>query len=264
LILLISHNCVTTENLESQDNTIKKLGETCDGKFRFPVYEFTYDGIVRRYVIKYMMQPLQTLQKMSQYERIKSLCEKELEYQVKMFYKTLSDIVKEPFKNKHRETCLLVTMEAESIASLNNGGLVRCIMHGIREAECASGHGFMTAPTAQNNTEALTSGNIIEMANKSTQYAQDYRVAVNPGEGTSRHTGDQHSGTSIDNHNVTNKTLTSPAPEQRHPYNTETSTQVDDHVNPEQLTGESEGTHTASINNRTNLDDKNDATNNEL
>jgi hypothetical protein len=63
---------------------------------------------------------------------------------------------------------------------------------------------------------------------------------------------------------VTNKTLTSPAPEQRHPYNTETSTQVDDHVNPEQLTGESEGTHTASINIRTNLDDKNDATNNEL
>jgi hypothetical protein len=68
LILLISHNCQTTDNLEELDINIRKLGETSIGKHNFPVYRLTYNDV---FVIKYMREPLETLHKMSHYAELK-------------------------------------------------------------------------------------------------------------------------------------------------------------------------------------------------
>ena len=157
LILLISHDCVTTENLENHDNTIKKLGEIHHGKFRFPVYRLTYCCKHNRHVIKDVMQPLHTLQKMSEKERIKALSENKLEYQVEMFYDTLSSILEKPFNNDFKEMCILVPIQAKSTRILQNRGLVRFIMHEITTDPSTSGHekGFMMVPVALTTQHSL-------------------------------------------------------------------------------------------------------------
>ena len=196
MVSLISHDCVTTENLERHDNMIKKLGEIRHGKFRFPVYEFIYGGKQYRYVIRYVSQQLHTLQMMSEKERIKALSENELEYQVEMFYKTLSSILKKPFNNDFKDMCILVPIKAESTEILQNGGLVRFIMHEITTDPCTSGHekGFMMVPPAHKSAQLEVAG--IVGISTSAPNGENCCVTINLDEGTSqysRHKDGQHS-----------------------------------------------------------------------
>jgi hypothetical protein len=138
LILLISHDCTTRDDLTELDNkNIKKKGEISNGKYIFPVYELTYNYCKYRYVIKYVQQPLETLEMMSalQKESIKALDEKQRDYQVKLLCRTLSEILKNPFHKECEDKCILVAMKANSRESLNNGGLVNVIMQKVSPDE---------------------------------------------------------------------------------------------------------------------------------
>ncbi len=148
LILLISHDCDTVDNLANQDNHITKETEIDDDIYKFPVYKFPYNGKTYSFVIKYVRQPLETLQKMSQYERIKALREKQRDYQVKLLCRTLSEIVKDPLHKECKGKCILVPIKAKFNESLQNGGLVNAIMHKVNADKCTPEHvdGFIVVP----------------------------------------------------------------------------------------------------------------------
>jgi hypothetical protein len=160
LILLLSHDCTTADNLAELDDKIIKQGEISNGKYIFPVYELTYNYCKYRYVIKYVMQPLETLERMSQYGNIKApLDEKQLEYQVKLLCRTLSEILENPPNKECKEKCILVAMKANSIKSLNNGGLVNVIMQEVQADESnALEHvdGFVQVPPRQKTKQPKT------------------------------------------------------------------------------------------------------------
>ena len=136
LILLISHDCYTVDNLANQDNHITKGTEIDVDIYKFPVYKLRYKGNTYCFVIKYVRQPLETLKKMSQYERIKEPREKQRDYQVKLLCRTLSEIVKDPLDNECKGKCILVPIKAKSDESLQNGGLVNAIMYKVNADKC--------------------------------------------------------------------------------------------------------------------------------
>ena len=133
LLIIIPQDCTATDDLAELDNkNIKKKGEISNGKYIFPVYELTYNYDKYMYVIKYVKQPLETLAKMSEYKRIRALDEKQLEYQVKLLCRTLSEILKNPCNKECKEKCILVPIRANSRKSLNDGRLVDVIMNKVR------------------------------------------------------------------------------------------------------------------------------------
>ena len=133
LLIIIPQDCTATDDLAELDNkNIKKKGEISNGKYIFPVYELTYNYDKYMYVIKYVKQPLETLAKMSEYKRIRALDEKQLEYQVKLLCRTLSEILKNPCNKECKEKCILVPIKANSRKSLNDGRLVDVIMNKVR------------------------------------------------------------------------------------------------------------------------------------
>jgi hypothetical protein len=158
LILLISHDC-TTDDLAKLDDKISKRGTFSIGKYKFPVYCLTYNNHdYCTYVIKYVKQPLETLKNMSRYKIIKALDEKQLEYQVKLLCRTLSEILKDPFNNKCKDKCILVAMKANSTKNLNNGGLVNVIMQEVQADESILEHvdGFIQVPPHQKPKQPKT------------------------------------------------------------------------------------------------------------
>ncbi|CAB4029300.1 stimulator of interferon genes [Paramuricea clavata] len=151
LILLISHDCTTRDNLTKLDNKIRKLGTFSNRKYKFPVYKLTYNDCNYVYAIQYVEQPLQTLKKMStlQSESIKALDEKQCDYQVKLLCRTLSAILKNPDNTECEDTCILVATKANSRESLNNGGLVNVIMQEVKANESGTleyEDGFIQVP----------------------------------------------------------------------------------------------------------------------
>ncbi|CAB4012118.1 Stimulator of interferon genes [Paramuricea clavata] len=159
LILLISHDC-TTDDLAKLDDKISKRGTFSNGKYTFPVYCLTYNNNhdYCTYVIKYVKQPLETLKNMSRYKIIKALDEKQLEYQVKLLCRTLSQILKDPFNNKCKDKCILVAMKANSTKNLNNGELVNVIMQEVQADESTFEHvdGFIQVPSHQKPKQPKT------------------------------------------------------------------------------------------------------------
>ncbi|CAB4010696.1 Stimulator of interferon genes [Paramuricea clavata] len=159
LILLLSHDCTTADNLAELDDKIIKQGEISNDNYIFPVYQLTYNNRAYTYVIIYVMQPLETLEKMSQYGRIKALDGKQLEYQVKLLCRTLSEILQKPFNKECKEKCILVAMKANSKESLNNGGLVNVIMQEVQAVESGTLEhvdGFVQVPPCQKTKQPKT------------------------------------------------------------------------------------------------------------
>ena len=153
LILLISHNCRTKQDLSECDSHIRKIGEKRRDGHTFPVYGFTSNGTEHKYVALFAEEPLETLREMGKYERIKAIPEKERKYQAELLYKTLVwDILKDPLSEQCCDKCILVPIIAENAISLQNGGLVTLIMAKVREDESGVlGHeetdAFMKATT---------------------------------------------------------------------------------------------------------------------
>jgi uncharacterized membrane protein len=189
LILLISHDCSTTDNLAELDNKIIKQGEISNDKFIFPVYQLTYNNCAYTYVIKYLMQPLQTLKKMSQYGRIKALDEKQREYQVKLLCRTLSDILEDPFNDECKEKCILVAMKANSKENLNNGGLVNAIMHKVRPDEFTYENmdGFEIIPTWKAKQQQVTGDDTSDLHGKLVNLSSSHKVTIDSVEGTAQY-----------------------------------------------------------------------------
>jgi hypothetical protein len=190
LILLISYDCETEENLEEQDNKITRERVIEDGVYRFPVYSLPYNDKVYRFVIKYVTQPLETLEKMSKYERIKALQEKQRDYQVQLLYRTLSEIVENPLHKECKEKCILVPIKANSIASLNNGRLVNAIMHKVKADESTPEHvdGFEIIPSTQKTKQPkATEDDTSHLHGKIVDLPPSHKLTIDHAEGRARY-----------------------------------------------------------------------------
>ena len=131
LLLLMPHDCYMTDDLNKLDNKINKLFEYGNDHdpFHFPVYRLKVSEHECKYfAIQCVKEPLKTLREMSLLEEIKAVKRKTYEEDIKLLYRTLSGILKDPPDQDCRETCTLVPIKAKSSDSLQNGGLVRCIM----------------------------------------------------------------------------------------------------------------------------------------
>ena len=87
LILLISIDCTTTDDLEQLDSKIHRVTEICTGKFTFPVYELAYKDKQYKYVIKCAMQPLKILHQMSYLKSVTAMHPSELNKKFGFFTK---------------------------------------------------------------------------------------------------------------------------------------------------------------------------------
>ena len=134
LILLFSHNYEKEVKLVDLDNHISKLTDVCEGGYKFPIYGLKYNGREYQYVIQFAKEPLETIQRMCDSEECKPVHNDQLEDQVKLLYRTLSEILKN--KGFYRNMCTLVLITG--VESLENGGLVKVIMSYIGEDECVS------------------------------------------------------------------------------------------------------------------------------
>ena len=154
LLLLLPLDCHTVDDLSELDTDIKKVLDTGNDHdpYRFPVYCLTnsqnekYD-----YAIKFISEPLETLKQMSNLEEIKSVKKKTLEEEIKLLCRTLSGILRDPPDRECREMCILVPYKTESLESLKNGGLVKCIMDALQSGSTQGdgAPGFAVRPTEE-------------------------------------------------------------------------------------------------------------------
>ena len=131
LLLLMPHDCYMTDDLNKLDNKIHKLFDTGNDHdpFRFPVYHLEVrEREYKYFAIQYVKEPLKTLREMSRLEEIKAVKRKTREEEIKLLYRTLSGILEDPPNQVFKETCTIVPILARKLSSLQNGGLVRCIM----------------------------------------------------------------------------------------------------------------------------------------
>ena len=129
LLLLIPHDCYTVDDLNELDTKIRKLFDAGQDPFRFPVYCLTdSQNKEYNYAIQYINEPLKTLKEMSILEEIEAVKKKTREEEIRLFCRTMAEILRDPPHQEFRETCMLVPYKAESLESLKNGGLVKCIM----------------------------------------------------------------------------------------------------------------------------------------
>ncbi len=131
LLLLMPLDCYMTDDLKELDDKILKLFDTGNDHdpFRFPVYHLEVrEREYKYFAIQYVKEPLRTLEEMSTLEEFKAVKRKTREEEVKLLYRTLSGILEKPPNQVFKETCTIVPILAKKLSSLQNGGLVRCIM----------------------------------------------------------------------------------------------------------------------------------------
>jgi hypothetical protein len=134
LILLVSQHYNKDVKLVDLDNRIKEITRIFEGGYEFPLYSLKHNGKEYQYVIQTVDEPLETLQSMCNSEGCKSVHEDQLEEQVKLLCKTLSEkLVKDGY---HKNICTFVLIT--EVDSLQNGGLVKIIMSQIGEEKCES------------------------------------------------------------------------------------------------------------------------------
>ena len=138
LLLLLSHDCHTEDNLENIDRNIKKVGEIKsdeDESFRFPVYQLTVkEDDYRHYAVQFVKGPLLTLKKMGKYEIIKSITEEQCEDETKLLCREMFEIIRTKLKKPLQDKCVLIPFKVQKLQWLDNGGLVRLMLHAIQHA----------------------------------------------------------------------------------------------------------------------------------
>ena len=132
LLLLIPHDCDTTKDVTDLDQNITKL------QFHTDVYKLKIsENDHEIYKIQYANEPLQTLRKMALSDGIRAVTRQTLEQEVKLFCRTLNEILKDPPDQTCREMVVLVPFKVENLRTdLQNGGLVRCIMAKVDKTAC--------------------------------------------------------------------------------------------------------------------------------
>ena len=150
--------------------------------FRFPVYGCVVDGFESRYFAIHVVQdPLLVLRQMGESSRVKSVTIKTYKDEVKLLYRTLRQILKEPpsTDNEIARTGVLVpiTVRNGEEESFGNGGLVRCILNEVAPLlkECTNSTG-----QAQRFNEILIPSNAtkqiddmkVQMKKKTSQHKE--------------------------------------------------------------------------------------------
>ena len=127
LILLVSHDFHTEDNLHNIDRNFEKVREI---EF-FTVYKLNVNKYENRgqYAVQFAKEPLRALKQMKEKNIIRKFKAKQYEDEVKLFCRTIFQIIRE---NKiFREKCVLIPFKVGSLGRLNNGGLVRLVLHAI-------------------------------------------------------------------------------------------------------------------------------------
>ena len=137
LLLLIPLNCFTVEDLTELDRNITKSA-CANSQSPFQVYDLKVNKNVHEcYAIQYVNEPLQTLKKMADSDGIRAVTQKTLEQEVKLFCRTLDDILKNPRDQRCQERVVLVPFNAKNMRTdLQNGGLVGCIVEKVKKIPC--------------------------------------------------------------------------------------------------------------------------------
>ena len=134
LIVLLSHDYKKDVKLVDLDNNITEITCISEGGYKFPLYNLKHGGKDYQYVIQYADKPLETLQSMCTSEGCKAVHEDQLEEQVKLLCKTLSEILMKDGYYRNMCTFVLIT----EVESLQNGGPVKIIMSYVEKEKCAS------------------------------------------------------------------------------------------------------------------------------
>ena len=146
LILLITHDC-RMEDLNALDQKIERLSHAGNDQDRFRIYRLTTEKNEHKYfAIEYVENPLKTLREMREREDAHAVTKGNLEEEVKLLYRTLSEILRNTQTEACREKCLLVAIRATNPKDLRNGGLVKCIMDEVQHSERTQvdgAHGFV-------------------------------------------------------------------------------------------------------------------------
>ena len=149
LLLLIPLDCHVVQDLNQIDNHIEKLTtiERKKGSFHFTVYQLTVnEEETKNLAIQYVEGPLKTLKYMKSIQPIKPMKRRFCDEEVKLLYRTLSEILADPADKDIKETCILVPIEAKNPESLQNGGLVKCIMEAVNRCRTSSMESVQAAP----------------------------------------------------------------------------------------------------------------------
>ena len=130
LLLLVPLDCHIVDDLNRIDNQIERLvyPENSQNSFNFSVYRLRDDGEDKYFAIQYVEAPLKALRRMSLFEEIEAVKRKNCHKEVKLLYTKLFEILADPVEQNIKGTCIVVPIKAEDSESLQNGGLVRCIM----------------------------------------------------------------------------------------------------------------------------------------
>ncbi len=139
LLLLMPLNCYMNDidNLIALDETIEKIdnGQNCY-RFPFSVYRLTVNGYEHKYfAIHCIKEPLFALREMCESKHVKSVTLETCADEVKLLYRTLTQILEEPplpdYESTKKGLLVPITVKNGEEDSLKNGGLVRCIMKSI-------------------------------------------------------------------------------------------------------------------------------------
>ena len=138
LLLLITLDCHMKDDLTGFGNIIK-IGDIMNKPFHFPVYRLRVDGEeTKDFAIQYVEAPLKALRDMNVTNWIKEAKRKTCRAEVKLLYRTLSEVLRHPVAMNIRRMCVLVPI-GEDEESLQNGRLVKCIMAVVKHSRHMAG-----------------------------------------------------------------------------------------------------------------------------
>ena len=138
--LLLSHNCETVRNLTDIDRNFKLLStfnskyDPDNDSFTFSVYELKVSEEVRYYAVQFVNEPLKALRTMGEREGFANVGRKQCEDEVKLFCRSMSEIIRAESMSPLQNKCILVPFKEERWERLDNGGLVRLVLNAIERA----------------------------------------------------------------------------------------------------------------------------------
>ena len=139
LLLLMPLNCDMndTDNLIALDEKMEKVNNDFVQKaHQFSVYRCAIDDHEYRYfAIHWIKDPMLALRQMRESSLVNSVTLETYKDDVKLLYRTLSQILKNPptsdYDSTRRGLLVPITVKNGDEESLRNGGLVRCIMNTV-------------------------------------------------------------------------------------------------------------------------------------
>lgn len=156
LLLLMPLNCYMNDvdSLIALDERIEKLDNGTSPnhcRFPFPVYRFTVNKHEYKYfAIHCIKEPFLALREMCESKHVKSVTLETCEDEVKLLYRTLSQILEKPplpdYESTKRGQLVPILVNNGEEESLRNGGLARCIMNEVEPSSAQTDGGQKPMP----------------------------------------------------------------------------------------------------------------------